>query len=272
MHNKKSVAGSADFDHGEAIHRSFFLEKDFFDRAYTSNNPVIPSKKVIGGIIPHHLLASHVIAGFFQGIESRQSPPVVVVIGPDHLDRSAHTITTSRGNWETPYGILPPAPGVVDALEQSKLVGIDERLFSVEHSISAEVAFIRRSFPRTTFVPITLKSGVSPNDAVRLGQLLAEILPTDALVLASVDFAHYVDHNEAQRQNQVNIPLLESLNIQEASSLYVDSIPTVQVLFAFLQDRHSSAHQVVSSLTGADITGDYALPEVTSYITMYYFE
>ncbi|MBI5037215.1 MAG: AmmeMemoRadiSam system protein B [Candidatus Kerfeldbacteria bacterium] len=253
------------------VHRSFFVEQEFFDLAYTRNTPPAPEGMVRGGIIPHHLIASHVIAEFFQGIESVQSPEVIVLIGPDHLNRSDYHIATSVGSWYTPYGILYPHTPIIESMAADGVVTIDESLFDVEHSITSEVAFIRRSFPRASIVPITIQQHTSAEELTQLGDWLAQRLPENSLVLVSVDFAHNVNHRQAMLQNAASIELLKTMDPETTKGIYVDSPASLSVLFHYLHERRVGHVQILDSLDTVDVTGDTSIPAVTSYITAYFW-
>ena len=61
-----------------------------------------------------------------------------------------------------------------------------------QHASIEEVAFIAKTWPKATIVPIILKSKVTRSESEKLGLLLAQKLPENTLVLASVDFSHYL--------------------------------------------------------------------------------
>ncbi len=262
---------SSERENFSVMHSAYFQDEDFFNRAYSNNGVVDPVGSVKAGVVPHHLLASHTIARFFQGLERNEHPEVVVVIGPDHENRSFFNATVSQNSWLTPYGILKPQTKVISALVASHIVGVDERVFTIEHSISAEVAFIKRSFPNATFVPIVLKSSVSHEEAEAIARGLSNVLPEKSLVLASVDFAHYVSPAEAQRENKVNIGVLTKQNIEEVGGMFVDSKSTIYTLFRYLDFQKVKGCQILETSDTSTVVGDSTMEEVTSYISAYYY-
>jgi hypothetical protein len=254
---------------GGIVQRSFTMNQSLFDRAYDDTKNVSPTNQVVAGIIPHHLLASHLIARWFEGIK-QLNPSVVVVIGPNHNEIGYGPILISNLDWTTPYGILPKQTDLVTKLVDSKLVTIDERIFTQEHSISAEVSFIKRTFPNTKFVPIILNNRVSDADLIKLAEKLNEILPPDALVIASVDFAHYVTSSEADRQDGITLEALKSLDLARVGEMFVDSKPTIRAVLAYAKLRQATELVVQENSNVAKVTGQPEIPEVTSYFTAYY--
>ena len=66
-----------------------------------------PTYHISGGIIPHHFLASELIADFFNQL-SGQHPQTIILVGPNHYERGEFKVLTSLKGWDTPYGLLEP--------------------------------------------------------------------------------------------------------------------------------------------------------------------
>ncbi|MFH1235361.1 MAG: AmmeMemoRadiSam system protein B [Parcubacteria group bacterium] len=267
------VEGDAtDADAPTIAHKAFLMEQSFFDRAYSDVSGSVEKAKVRGGIIPHHLLASHLIAEFFSRLENVQTPSVVVVIGPNHREVGAGGILVSEAGWKTPYGRLQPYTQGISSLIQRGVVQTDERVFAGEHSISAEVAFIKKSFLDAQVLPIVLMSRVTEADLVELASALHEVLPEDALVLASVDFAHYVSSNEADELDEKSRETLLAFDINKLATIAVDSPASLYVVMTYLNVRGARQPILIENSNSAKVVGDLTVPEVTSYFTMYFTE
>lgn len=224
---------------------------------------------VVAGIIPHHLLASHQIARWFDGVQELK-PSVVVVVGPNHNEIGNGPILTSTAEWNTPYGILKQDTKLIDVVVNSGLVNVDERIFTQEHSISAEVSFIKRTWPDTKLIPIILKSTVGETSQINLAGQLNNLLPPDAIVLASADFSHYLTSDEADRQDAVTLPALASMKTNRVYEMYVDSKPTVRTVLEYALLRQAKELAILENTNSAKVTGQPKLSEVTSYFTAYY--
>jgi MEMO1 family protein len=254
---------------GGIVQRSYYMEQAFFERAFADNPAMVERDRVVAGIIPHHLLASHQIARWFDGIINA-NPSVVVVIGPNHNEVGNGPILTSEADWNTPYGILNRDSDLIDQLVNSGLVKVDERVFTQEHSISSEVSFIKRTFSKTKIIPIILKNKVNDAEAVELATKLNDLLPVDALVIASADFSHYLTPDEADQQDAVTLPALQSLDPKRVEEMYVDSKPTIRTVLEYSKLRHANTFDLVENTNSAKVTGQMDLTEVTSYFTGYY--
>lgn len=253
------------------IQRSYFLTDDFFNRAYQSSRAKSFRPKVYAGIIPHHLLASYLIADFFRGLEEFNQPSVVVLIGPNHMGAGRYKLAVSQAYWWTPYGYLPPDEKIIQTLRDEAGAGLAEEIFPAEHAVTAEVAFIKKSFPQTKIVPLIIKDMVTPEESEKLAKILAQILPRDALVLASLDFAHFVSPSVADQKNKTNIEILKSRDQSKISDMFVDSKPTVRVLMSYLSHKGLISPYLLADSNTAEVINDPDLAEVTSYLTVYYY-
>lgn len=81
-------------------------------------NAPLPASQVLGLISPHidYQRGGPVYAGVWsQAAEAARSAELVVIFGTDHNGGNGR-ITLTRQNYATPYGVLPTAVEVVDAL------------------------------------------------------------------------------------------------------------------------------------------------------------
>ena len=150
IEDKEAVASEK-----ETVHYANPNELDFYETVFkfARKKVDLENEVVVGGIIPHHLLAGDMIAEFFSGLEGREYG-TVVLIGPNHFDAGTGEIITSRFDWETPYGTLEGDRELVEKFLKLKGLTIEEEPFEKEHSMNSEVAFIKKTFPETKFVPL----------------------------------------------------------------------------------------------------------------------
>jgi hypothetical protein len=145
---------------------------------------------VRGGIVPHHLLAGHIDAAFFETI-AKQRPSTIVLFGPNHFGRGfSDTITTGR-DWKTVYGDVPTDRTIVAGLTEAGIAGIEEAIVKEEHSVYSLIPFIKKSLPEAKVVPLILSNRMSFEDADALADALLDIVPKDTVFVSSIDFSHY---------------------------------------------------------------------------------
>lgn len=252
------------------VHYSFFSERDFFDDAYSQaeSEKVLPKAKVIGGIIPHHLIVKDKIAAFFEGLE-KFDYQTVILIGPNHYNGGADNIITSRAVWATPYGALEPK------LEMQKKISnlrVEEEPFIVEHSISGLVSFIKKSLPQAKFIPIIIKDNTPLVELKKLAQLLDEnVNPTNTLVLTSVDFSHYQPLDVASFHDQKSIAAIENFDFDSLRALDTCSGPSLYVLLKYLEFQQAEKSDLLFSTNSGALLGNADLP-TTSHNIFYFYQ
>lgn len=250
---------------------SYFADKEFYDRSFDKARQQSKQVESIvkGGILPHHLLPADYIAGFYENLK-KQDVSTVVVIGPNHYSVGYENIIISKALWETPYGSIRPDIMVLEALEHNGIAYVDEFPFKDEHSISAQVAFIKKVWPEAKIVPVLLKYGTTAEEASRLAQTLQENLDSDSLVLASVDFSHNQPAWVADFHDTMSRKVIENFDFDRIYDLEIDSPASIYALLSFL-----SLEGFQKTITFAHTNSSYLLDslettENTSYVFDYF--
>lgn len=231
------------------------------------------SGSIAGGIVPHHLLASKMIAEFFQSL-AVSVPEIVVVIAPNHERIGLNDLHTSTQNWGTAFGVLEANPVLTEKLIDDLRASQNSALMEEEHSISSLVPYIKYYLPKAKIVPVLLHGNYSPEASQRLGELLAEALSGNprAVVIASVDFSHYLDADTADKMDEKTLAAIKSNDIQLISRMgndNLDSPPSIIALLSAMEKIGAAAPEVIGHGNSSDITGSGA-DYTTSYYTMLY--
>lgn len=251
----------------EEFHHAYFMEAEFYTGILSPEKAAPIEPQVYGGIVSHHFFVERNIAKLF-GLWSAQNFKTIVVIGPNHFNAGDSDLLISREAYKTPWGNLLPNLSVVDQLVKSNLVKNQEDPFQREHSVSVEVGFIKHEFPNAQIVPIIIKHNTSKEKMRALAIKLNEILPDNALVLASVDFSHHVTNPIAQKQDTQSIALLKAWDadgIWKLPSSQMDSPPTIYALLKYLELRGAKNMQYWNT-NQALVSGSLDSTDVTSYV------
>lgn len=258
-----------------AEHSSNLFDPAFFDQAYSLGEQYkqVPNDRVFGGIIPHHLLASPLIAGFFEGI-ANQNITTIILLSPNHYGIGPYHITTSKGIWTTIFGDLKTDVSKVSQLENDKVAFVSEDLFDTEHGIYGITPFIKKAFPNAQIVPLVIKSSTSKQECDKLVQTLNNITDDHTLVLVSADFSHYLPSNEADQYDKKSISAIESFDIDKVFDLNntknVDSPESVYTLLKLMQLKKATNSIFLTNTNSAKLTDQLNLQSTTSYLTMYF--
>lgn len=259
-------------------HYSPITQKDYFENFFASvgdceNNY---NSSIKGLIVNHHLLASKFIAQGICQIASHKKI-TIVLISPNHFNHG-DSIVVSNYDWHTPYGILRADTEIIKKLAKSKIISIDENPFEYEHGIYNITPFIKKAIPNATIIPILIKDNVSPEKKEALIKLLKENFSKDAIIVASLDFSHYLTSDEADKMDIQTLEIINKLDFNKIKDLNpngnpdnIDSKPTLEILLNLMSENVANNFELLAHSNSAKLIGNLDLKETTSYIVGYFF-
>jgi len=233
------------------------------------------SKTIFAAVVPHDLSHAEYLAYFFQNL-SRQNPSLVVLIGPNHWEAGSHQIQSASQNWSTAFGSIETDKKMLQELTKSVPVKDDPSVLYNEHSISGLIPYLAYYLPGTKVLPLTVKSELNLTGIRQLSNKLTALLPSDAVVVASVDFSHFLTSAEADKNDRFSEAALSSLNAFDIISLgarfndYLDSPPSIGILLTWLKQNKISHHKLLFHANSGKLANNYTDP-VTSYFVMAYY-
>ncbi len=262
-----------------ALSCRYYNERDFLK----SVNQAVPTENIAagpvntarspakGGIVPHHLLAGRMIAAFFDDL-AQDPPGTIILLGPNHRLVGSNEVHTSSADWLTAFGTLKADSKLTKVLTDRINASENNRLMEDEHSISSLVPYIKYYMPDTKIVPVLLHGSYTQEQSKELGALLAEIVTyrPDAVILASIDFSHYLNVIEADRMDEMTLAAISSRNFDELGRMNndnLDSPPSILTLLSAMDDIGAVGPDVIGHDNSYGITGTSA-DYTTSYYTM----
>ena len=158
-----------------------------------------------GLVVPHagYVYSGPVAAHAYAALARDGPPPSFVILGPNHTGLGA-AMALGAHDWETPLGVA-----TYDADLGGRLLSgpITEDIIAHrhEHSIEVQLPFLQDLFGAVRFAPVCM--GLQElKSAVEVGEVVRDaIRGTDAVVLASTDFSHYIPKAEAARRDRLAI-------------------------------------------------------------------
>jgi hypothetical protein len=192
----------------------------------------------------------------------------VVLIGPDHNQAGRSFISLSVADWSTPYGLLEPDISAINGL--AHVASIDEDALAGEESISGLAAFIKRSQSQAKFLPIIINERTSTEDCGRLAEaLFHQVASKKTLMLASVDFSHYLPAAAAEFHDIKSRAVISAFELNRIYGLETDSAPALYTLLRYLQLSGAQTSELVYK-TNSGILSGRADDPTTSH-NFYYF-
>lgn len=252
---------------GDGMHRyqSYFESRDAYDAFYDAAKDDPVRERVRGAIAPHHLVVGTELASLYNAL-STQRPSVVVILGPDHMGVASAAVVTTPLGYDTPYGTLDVEKGLSTGLAALPFAAEDEDAFIYEHSINTHAAFIRRSFGDVPIVPVMIHSSLTMDEAESLARTLHSTLPEDALVIASVDFSHYLPEWAADFHDSVSASTVDTFDINGLPRIEVDSPASLATLQMYLTMRGARTIAYRDHTNSASATGSPDEMETTSHL------
>jgi len=275
----KATILSSDLSGDQTHTKLFFEEKLFYQGVNQAKFELkstvnIESKPIKGGIVPHHLFPSFILSDFFQRLQiQNQTNPIkqVVVIGPNHSENGNNWALSSLYSWSTPFGELRPNPSNIEILKSKQLIQIDEKVLSLEHSIGGLAPYLKYYLPQAQITPIILKHKINPIQLEKLSQTIADMSQdSDTIVIASVDFSHYLPADQAKVRDTKTLEILKNYDFNQLLKLnddYLDSPATIATLLKTMQKLKTTDPTLLYHTNSGILENDFS-GQTTSYISI----
>jgi len=260
----------------KALPTEQFFQADEFYQAILPNKEKNNnfSKKIYGAIIPHHLLASFMIADLFSVLQE-QGPDLIILVGPNHFEKGDSKVISAEEDWETPFGILESAKDIVQNLKKAKLIETSGSILTDEHSISGIVPFIKYYLPQTKILPLIFSIETNEQDIEKLNYILEKFFnPNEAVVIASVDFSHYLMKEQAGEKDKITIKALEDFNympIFYMNNDYLDSPASIICLLKIMENFKAKNLKILNHTNSGEILQEKYQP-TTSYFEIIFYK
>lgn len=174
---------------------------------------VKPGQEYTGVVSPH---AGYVYSGkaAAQAISSLKHAKTFIILGPNHTLIGPEFSITGRGSWKTPLGECKINEELAKQLKRNKLLEEDTLAHEQEHSIEVQLPFLQHKFKDFQFVPISIANTSYSETFLKhcesIGETIAQF--SDAAIIASSDFSHYVPFDAAKKQDMEAIECIKELD------------------------------------------------------------
>jgi len=196
----------------------------------------------VGGVVPHHLLAGGLIDSFFEKL-SFQNPKRIILLGPDHGDFTPEVKSLTPRGWNK------------------------------EHSITNITPFIKKYLPDATISPIVLSNKMGLSEIEDLAEVLSKKIDKDTVLIASVDFSHYLKEQEAEENDKKTLEIIKNFDYQSLLALnsdYLDGPAPIAVLLKTIQKTSHNNFEVSNHTNSSQLMGN-SFNEITSYFVIKFY-
>ena len=231
--------------------------------------------KVAGGIVPHHLVAAPMIADFFSEMKSSNTDanPIetIFILGPNHKRAGEALVQTAIMDWDTPFGIMRVDNEAISEISDRISTHNNSLLLEQEHSVAALVPYAKYFFEDAKIVPILLPGSMDYQQCGKLAETINKLAQKEStLVIASVDFSHYLMPEKAMINDKHTLELIQDFDYAAIMRLNDDYLDAPQVLVTFLKIMDLQRTVTLTELDhkeASSFIGEYT-KSTTSYFTL----
>ena len=227
---------------------------------------------IASGVVPHHLLAKEIINDFFKYISSQGKPKTIVILSPDHfqsgiLIESNSFITIALNPNEKEFHNLK-----IDTLLWKKLFKENKMILNscaiiAEHGVTVLLPYIKKYFPETNILPILIPADITKEQIEQLVKIIDENTLLNTIVVASVDFSHYLPWQAANFHDLKSIRVLLNFEEENFKNIEVDCWQALYAARLFAKLRQKEAPFIIAHKNSADFL-KLDLEETTSYFSV----
>jgi len=235
-------------------------------------------RDIVSGVVPHHLLAKEIIEDFFQHISSQEKVETIILLSPDHfnsgtLDDDNAFITL---DWESSSKKEEFDNIKIDSLLGKKLAGENKMVLNssaivYDHGITNLIPYIKKYFPETRFLPILIPIDITKEQMEHLVKTIDKETPAQTIIIASVDFSHYLPPRAAGFHDKKSIRVLLNFEEDNFDDIEVDCWQALYAARLFATLRHKTAIHIIAHKNSVDFSKLYS-ELTTSYFSVAFGE
>lgn len=236
-----------------------------------------PEGEIIAAILPHHDVACDYLTSFYQTASKTKTedPELILLISPNH-EGDGPRFQIGAFDFVTHSGMVYSDGDSIHTLVEHPLMheGITS-VFEKEHGIGIHMNYIHRYFKEAKVIACIIGETRTHEGIEEVAeQLIASIQNKKVLLIASIDFSHYLTLEEANEKDAYTRQLILSSDTQAMSSLsndYIDSPSSYGLLITLLQKLEEDyTCTIINHGNTATISGNLEMKETTSYFQVSY--
>ncbi|MGC8574950.1 AmmeMemoRadiSam system protein B [Caldisericum sp.] len=227
--------------------------------------PEVQEPTIIGGVVPHHLVAKDVIKDFYENISKKVKPDVIVLLSPDHFGKCV-SIGASFITGNSQFHELSIAIDEINKIKSRFNIIEDNASVYLDHGIANHVPFLNNYFKESLVIPILVSPTVSLSIAKEFADTLNNILPLNSLIIASVDFSHYLPKSIEEVHDKKSLRVFLNFEENEFPKIDVDSWQSLYILRSISIKRGYEKYEIIAHKNAQDYTREY-LSSSTSYVS-----
>lgn len=227
--------------------------------------------EISGGVVPHHFLAKDLIDKFFKNLYfySKEKPETIILLSPDHYKAGSvlgnFFITLFPETQE--FHQLKVDTSLIRKLSQTHQIVFHNSSIERDHGITNLLPFIKKYFPKSKIVPFLLPLSIDQKRAETFCKFLNHFSSRKTVVIASVDFSHYLPSEVARFHDVKSKRVLVNFEKEEFENIEVDSWQSLFIVRCFSHLRNKEFPVIIGHKTSDDFLGKKS-ENTTSYLSV----
>lgn len=191
----------------------------------------------------------------------------VIILSPDHFSNSQKSIYFSNRIWDFPSGMQYFDRNKGSMITKNLTKNND--LVANDHGIFNIAADINSVWPKAKIVPILVGQDISFEQMSDLISNINKSCNLDCLLIASVDFSHYLPYQLADIHDEDSIKALTNMTLTDPNQIEVDSPQTIYALIQFAKNAKAKNFVLFDHTNSAKLVGS-SDAESTSHVFGWY--
>lgn len=219
-------------------------------------------------ILPHHDIVRSTRFKFLIKVASRRlTTDTIILLSPDHFNPNQHLISSTDSPWQTFYGPVAHAANLDPYFKP--LIHHHSVAVKQDHGLSAPLSEIKLLFPQAKLMPLLLGQALNQADLQPLVDVINQTCHRRCLLIASVDFSHYLPANLANLHDAFSLKTLASSNLDQVLQLEVDSPQALYLAIAHARHQRASRF-IIQAHTNSGLLFNNLDLETTSHVFAWY--
>lgn len=234
------------------------------------HQPANNQTTISAGVIPHHPLAKEIIHDFFLYISAKENPKTVVLLSPDHFKAGSvvgKSFISIKPDTKRFYDLVVNDE-ILQRLASLNKITFRNSYISFDHGITTLLPYIKQYLKDSKIVPILIPSTITKEELNQITYALDSYSALETIVIASVDFSHYLPPQVADFHDVKSIAGLINFKEDGFENLEVDSWQALYIARLFAKLRGRESPKIIAHKKSTDLLKFDKSEETTSYFSL----
>ena len=224
-------------------------------------------EQIVAVVVPHHdIVKAERRVVLEEILQKRPNIQSIVLISPDHFSDFQKDIKYSDRDWQLSNGVYQFNKEMFDNFSGFTR---DNKQLLKDHGVYNILPDLKEYWPNSKIIPFIIGQEVEFSDLTELSNLINENCTKDCLLVASVDFSHFLPRSLADIHDQEALSALQEMQIPWNHDLEVDSPQSLYLLTQYAQYNNSKYFHLKKH-TNSGWLRDLRDYETTTHIMGYY--